>query len=180
MDLILWRHAEAEDGVPDMARALTPRGEKQAAQMARWLREHLPKDTRVLVSPATRAQQTARALTSQFETERAIAPGASFASLLAKTGWPEAKGAVLVVGHQPTLGEVAAMLIKPIRRLRLPQRTHRSARICQPRVVLHRDTRRIEPHGIDQHVVVREHHHIAARVREASIESDRLSLFWLE
>jgi len=111
MDLILWRHAEAEDGVPDMARALTPRGEKQAAQMARWLREHLPKDTRVLVSPATRAQQTARALTSQFETERAIAPGASFASLLAKTGWPEAKGAVLVVGHQPTLGEVAAMLI---------------------------------------------------------------------
>jgi phosphohistidine phosphatase len=111
MDLILWRHAEAEDGVPDMARALTPKGEKQAAQMARWLREHLPKDTRVLVSPATRAQQTARALTSQFETERAIAPGASFASLLAKTGWPEAKGAVLVVGHQPTLGEVAAMLI---------------------------------------------------------------------
>jgi phosphohistidine phosphatase len=111
MDLILWRHAEAEDGVPDMARALTPKGEKQAAQMARWLREHLPKDTRVLVSPATRAQQTARALTSQFETERAIAPGASFASLLAKTGWPEAKGAVLVVGHQPTLGEVVAMLI---------------------------------------------------------------------
>jgi phosphohistidine phosphatase len=111
MDLILWRHAEAEDGVPDMARALTPKGEKQAAQMARWLREHLPKDTRVLVSPATRAQQTARALTSQFETERAIAPGASFASLLAKTGWPEAKGAVLVVWHQPTLGEVAAMLI---------------------------------------------------------------------
>jgi phosphohistidine phosphatase len=111
MDLILWRHAEAEDGVPDMARALTPKGEKQAAQMARWLREHLPKDTRVLVSPATRAQQTARALTSQFETERAIAPGTSVASLLAKTGWPEAKGAVLVVGHQPTLGEVAAMLI---------------------------------------------------------------------
>jgi phosphohistidine phosphatase len=111
MDLILWRHAEAVDGVPDMARALTPKGEKQAAQMARWLREHLPKDTRILVSPATRAQQTARALTSQFETERAIAPGASFASLLAKTGWPEAKGAVLVVGHQPTLGEVAAMLI---------------------------------------------------------------------
>jgi phosphohistidine phosphatase len=111
MDLILWRHADAEDGVPDMARALTPKGLKQAAQMARWLREHLPKDTRVLVSPATRAQQTARALTGEFEIERAIAPGASFASVLAKTGWPQAKGAVLVVGHQPTLGQVAAMLI---------------------------------------------------------------------
>jgi phosphohistidine phosphatase len=111
MDLILWRHAEAEDGIPDMGRALTAKGVKQAAQMARWLREHLPKDTRVLVSPATRAQQTARALTSDYETERAIAPGASYASVLAKTGWPETRGAVLVVGHQPTLGQVAAALI---------------------------------------------------------------------
>jgi phosphohistidine phosphatase len=111
VDLILWRHAEAEDGVPDMARALTGKGHKQAAQMARWLREHLPRDTRILVSPASRAQQTAEALTREFETEPAIAPGASFASVLAKVRWPEAKGAVLVVGHQPTLGQVAAMLI---------------------------------------------------------------------
>jgi phosphohistidine phosphatase len=79
--------------------------------MARWLREHLPKDTRILVSPAVRARQTAEALTHEFETEPAIAPGASFASLLAKARWPEARGAVLVVGHQPTLGQVAAMLI---------------------------------------------------------------------
>jgi phosphohistidine phosphatase len=111
MDLILWRHAEAEDRVPDLARALTSKGQKQAAQMARWLREHLPKDTRILVSPAVRARQTAEALTHDFETEPAIAPGASFASLLAKARWPEARGAVLVVGHQPTLGQVAAMLI---------------------------------------------------------------------
>lgn len=111
MDLILWRHAEAEDGVPDMARALTAKGRKQAVQMARWLREHLPKDTRILVSPATRAQQTAAALTHEFETEAAIAPGASYAAVLAKVRWPEHRGAVLVVGHQPTLGEVAAMLI---------------------------------------------------------------------
>ena len=111
MDLILWRHAEAEDSTPDMARALTSKGEKQAAQMARWLREHLPKDTRILVSPATRTQQTAEALTHDFETEPASAPGASFATVLAKVRWPEARGAVLVVGHQPTLGQVAAMLI---------------------------------------------------------------------
>lgn len=111
MDLILWRHAEAEDGVPDMGRALTPKGVKQAAQMACWLRDHLPKDTRILVSPATRAQQTAQALTREFETEPAVAPGVSFASVLAAARWPEAKGAVLVVGHQPTLGEVASMLI---------------------------------------------------------------------
>jgi phosphohistidine phosphatase len=111
MDLILWRHAEAEDRVPDLARALTAKGQKQAAQMARWLRQHLPKDMRILVSPAVRAQQTAEALTHEFETEPAIAPGASFASVLARVRWPEARGAVLVVGHQPTLGQVAAMLI---------------------------------------------------------------------
>ena len=37
MDLILWRHAEAFDlaeGQTDLERALTPRGEKQAARMA--------------------------------------------------------------------------------------------------------------------------------------------------
>ncbi len=34
MDLLLWRHAEAEDGTPDLKRKLTPRGEKQARQMA--------------------------------------------------------------------------------------------------------------------------------------------------
>lgn len=111
MDLILWRHAEAEDGFPDMARALTPKGHKQAQQMAGWLSKHLPKGTRILVSPAVRARQTAEALSSEFETESAIAPGASHSALLSKVKWPEAKGAVLVVGHQPTLGQVAAMLI---------------------------------------------------------------------
>jgi phosphohistidine phosphatase len=111
MDLILWRHAEAEDGAPDLQRALTAKGEKQAAQMARWLRAHLPAHTRVLVSPALRAQQTAKALTTDFVTEAAIAPGASYADVLKTAHWPRARGAVLVVGHQPTLGQVGAMLI---------------------------------------------------------------------
>ena len=62
MDLILWRHAEAEDGVPDGARALTKKGLKQAAAIAAWLKPRLPDATRILVSPATRAQQTAAAL----------------------------------------------------------------------------------------------------------------------
>ncbi|HSO07654.1 MAG TPA: histidine phosphatase family protein, partial [Pelomicrobium sp.] len=62
MDLILWRHAEAEDGVPDLARKLTPKGVKQAKRIAKWLRPRLPADTRVIVSPARRALQTAEAL----------------------------------------------------------------------------------------------------------------------
>ena len=59
MELILWRHAEAEDGIPDAKRPLTERGQKQARKMAKWLRKRLPEDTRIIVSPALRCRQTA-------------------------------------------------------------------------------------------------------------------------
>ena len=111
MELILWRHAEAEDGVPDHARALTHKGGRQAAKIAAFLHQHLPEDTRVLVSPATRTLQTVAALTDRFTVAPAIAPGASAIALLHAARWPDAGGSVLVVGHQPTLGEVAARLL---------------------------------------------------------------------
>ena len=111
MDLILWRHAEAADGAPDLARKLTAKGVKQAQDIARWLRPRLPRQTRIIVSPAQRTLQTAKALTADLEIVRDLAPGASPAAVLAAAGWPEHKGAVLVVGHQPTLGLVASMLI---------------------------------------------------------------------
>ena len=111
MDLILWRHAEAADGVPDMARQLTARGEKQAEQVGKWLRARLPAQTRILVSPARRTLQTAQALREEFQVVRELSPGAAPAAVLAAAGWPEHKGAVLIVGHQPTLGLVASMLI---------------------------------------------------------------------
>ena len=111
MDLILWRHAEAADGAPDLARKLTAKGVDQAQDVARWLRPRLPRQTRIIVSPAQRTLQTAKALTADLEIVRDLAPGASPAAVLAAAGWPEHKGAVLVVGHQPTLGLVASMLI---------------------------------------------------------------------
>ena len=111
MELILWRHAEAEDGSPDTARELTDKGVKQARARAEWLKPRLPKNTRVIVSPTVRTQQTAAALDEDFETVKEIGPAASAKAVLAAAGWPEAKGAVVVVGHQPTLGEVAAVLI---------------------------------------------------------------------
>lgn len=114
MDLILWRHAEAEEaaaGLPDGKRRLTARGEKQAHDMAKWLRARLPKKTRILVSPATRTQQTAHALALPFEVEPKIAVGADAADLIAAADWPEHSGAVLLVGHQPTLGRLAALLL---------------------------------------------------------------------
>ena len=111
MDLVLWRHAEAEDGISDMERRLTAKGEKQAEKMAVFLRTRLPHDTRILVSPARRAQQTAQALTKHFTTEPAIAPGASPQTILDAAGQMEGKGCILIVGHQPSLGEAAALLM---------------------------------------------------------------------
>ena len=114
MDLILWRHAEAEEGgpqLPDVKRRLTSRGDKQAHDVAKWLRAHLPRKARILVSPATRTQQTAHALALPFEVEPKIAVGADAADLVAAADWTEHSGAVLLVGHQPTLGRLASLLL---------------------------------------------------------------------
>lgn len=111
MELILWRHAEAEDGFPDNARPLTAKGRKQADKMSAFLRTRLPHNTRILVSPARRAQQTAQALTHDFITEPGIAPGALPQALLKAAGWPDGEGCTLIVGHQPALGEAAALLM---------------------------------------------------------------------
>jgi phosphohistidine phosphatase len=111
MDLILWRHADAEEGSPDMARKLTPKGAKQARQTAAWLRPRLPKRTRIISSSAERAKQTTAALTEDFEVVDEIGPGASCATVLRAAGWPDASDAVLLVGHQPTLGALAAFLL---------------------------------------------------------------------
>jgi phosphohistidine phosphatase len=111
MDLVLWRHAEAEDGEDDAGRRLTRKGHKQAARVAAWLRTHLPKDTRVIVSPAVRAQQTAEALSLESETLVLVGPGAHPAAVLKAAGWPDGDGTVVVVGHQPTLGAAAALAL---------------------------------------------------------------------
>ena len=79
--------------------------------MAAWLNRQLPASTRVLVSPARRAQQTAAALDRKFKTVPALAPDADVAALLHAVRWPDAREPVLLVGHQPTLGLAAAYLL---------------------------------------------------------------------
>ncbi len=142
MDLLLWRHAEAVEGDPDLQRKLTVRGDKQARQMADWIRANAPAPMRVLASPALRTQQTAEALKLPFTSDSRLGPTANVPDLLAAIGWPDGDGlateqvrpghrksrkshpenqvdasasrhprAVLVVGHQPALGRLAALLL---------------------------------------------------------------------
>ena len=112
MVLLLWSRSDAEDGLPVAARPLTGHGRAQAERMARWLAPRLPRNLRMIVSPARRAQETARALHRSFETSDALAPGVDAKSLVAAAGWPDSDRPVLLVGHQPTLGEVASKLIE--------------------------------------------------------------------
>jgi len=114
MDLILWRHAEAvepEAGQADLTRALTRRGEKQAQKMGAWLDRQLPDTTRVWVSPARRTEQTAAALGRKFKTHEALTTTGSVEQLLELAQWPHGSGCVLVIGHQPTLGQTLAQLL---------------------------------------------------------------------
>ena len=112
MELILWRHADAEDPGPrgDDARELTKKGQKQARRMAAWLRPRLEGPWKILASPAARAVQTVEPLERPYEVSRAIGTGTDASRLLREAGWPDG-GRVIVVGHQPTLGEVAARLL---------------------------------------------------------------------
>lgn len=118
MDLILWRHAQAEDLTGSMQsdndRKLTAKGQKQAAKMALWLNSVLPSDCTILVSPSQRTMQTAQALGRRFNIVSAIGTGSNADQILAASHWPHASETVLVIGHQPLLGQVVSKLIPEI------------------------------------------------------------------
>lgn len=117
MDLILWRHAEANEaknGTPDADRRLTARGLKQAQQMAEWLRSQKLRDVIVLASPARRAVQTAKALGLPFKVKSQLGVGANAADLIGAADWPDHRGATILVAHQPSLGRLAALLLSGV------------------------------------------------------------------
>lgn len=115
MNLILWRHAEAEDAEPDLGRRLTPKGRKQAQAMAKWLHDRLPDRHLVLVSPARRTRETADALGVDYRIDDRLAPDVDVAHYLAACDWPsgpeDSRGTVLIVGHQPLIGRLASLLL---------------------------------------------------------------------
>lgn len=111
MDLILWRHADAHPGEIDLERALTGKGRRQAASMAAWLEKHLPDSTKVLASPSLRTVETVNALGRKFRIVPELAPGAQAVSLLGAAGWPDSRQSVVIVGHQPALGQVVSLLL---------------------------------------------------------------------
>jgi phosphohistidine phosphatase len=118
MELILWRHAEAEqqkpDELADQLRVLTRKGARHASRVGAWLDRQLPAHSRILCSPATRCVQTAEALGRKFSTVEALNTGSSAEAILDACGWPRQKTPVVVVGHSPLLGQVAALIFSGV------------------------------------------------------------------
>lgn len=119
MELILWRHAEAEPHKPeeatnpmiDQLRVLTPKGSRHASRVGAWLDRQLPAQCRILSSPATRCVQTAEALGRKYQTLDALNTHSTPEAILEASGWPDARQAVVIVGHNPLLGQVASLIL---------------------------------------------------------------------
>jgi phosphohistidine phosphatase len=107
--LYIVRHAEAAPGSPDELRALTPQGHEQARELGRRLQEEGVKPDAVLSSPLLRARETAKELgLGEPEPSERLAPGATVDDVRAAVA---GRGEiVVVVGHQPDCGRVAAAL----------------------------------------------------------------------
>ena len=112
MRLYLVRHAEAAPGEPDELRPLTAQGREQARELGRRMRDELTHPESILTSPLLRARETgdelSRALAVEAEPDDRLAPGATaddVRAVLAGRGDP-----VVVVGHQPDCGRIAAAL----------------------------------------------------------------------
>ena len=115
MDLIFWRHAEtteAEDGQADAERPLTARGERQALRMAHWLERQLPESTKVLCCPSVRAERTVIPLRRKYKLREELSPNASIDDVLTLAQWPLNKHSVLLVTHQPLIGEIISQLMQ--------------------------------------------------------------------
>ena len=122
MNLYLMRHGIAvaadEPAVTrDNERPLTPKGVKRLRRAARGIRRLDVAFDGILTSPVLRARQTAEIVASAFDprpsiiTIESLAPGGSYASLVADLEKHGRKTRIALVGHEPGIGELGARLI---------------------------------------------------------------------
>jgi phosphohistidine phosphatase len=112
VQLYLVRHAEAADGEPDELRPLTAEGRRAARELGERLASEGVRPDAILTSPLLRARQTgaelARTAGVEAEADERLAPGATAEDVKAAA---DGRGeTVVVVGHQPDCGRIAAAL----------------------------------------------------------------------
>lgn len=118
--LFLLRHAKTEPGEPgkeDRTRSLVERGRRDAALLGTYMSSHAFIPDRVVLSPARRVQETWKHMTGTLKP----APGAATAERIYEATHHDIFGVIvetpapvhslMIVGHNPSLHEVALMLV---------------------------------------------------------------------
>ena len=120
INLFIWRHAEAEDLSPDLARPLTAKGQKDAARVAKALAKKLDEKSCIVCSPSVRTKQTVEPLVARISLEvtidQRLAPGADVDDVLdvlehTITTCNDDGPTIVLVGHQPWVGQLARRLL---------------------------------------------------------------------
>lgn len=122
MELFLVRHAEAVPetvSLRDPHRHLTPHGRGQARALGDRLRWHDCAPTHVWSSPLVRAVQTAELLARGFDGDPAIeivpalapAPDGAARDVAAALRQLAPDASVLIVGHEPALSALGALVV---------------------------------------------------------------------
>ena len=118
--LLIVRHAKSDWNdatLRDIDRPLNQRGERDAPEMGARLKKRSLVPQQLIASPARRALRTAQLLAAQFDYARADieivdalyeAGTGDWLALIG--GLPESLGCVLVVGHNPSITELASLL----------------------------------------------------------------------
>jgi phosphohistidine phosphatase len=113
---VLVRHAQAAAGPVDAERPLTERGSRHAAAIGTWLAQAELTPDRVLVSPARRARQTWERASGRLPQhpqpviDERIHDNTVEAVLAAVQDTPDEVRTLAVIGHNPSIGELAAGL----------------------------------------------------------------------
>jgi phosphohistidine phosphatase len=116
MHLYILRHANADtEAATDSARTLSEKGEEQARAVAQFCHSHRIHPAVIFASPLIRARQTAKpvakALNAAVTTARWLACGARPDAILAELSALRDVRAVMLVGHEPDLGDLIAHLL---------------------------------------------------------------------
>lgn len=117
--LYLLRHGIAADATAEMSdadRPLTAGGARKMQRIARGLKRAGFRPDLILTSPLRRTQETAALLGAvdpslAIEVYEPLAPGHSAASVLDGLRAYRDKSRIVLVGHQPDLGELASHLL---------------------------------------------------------------------
>jgi len=121
MKLHIIRHAQAIErstAQPDEQRGLTCRGRKRFRQVSACLKKMAINPDYIITSPLIRAVQTAEILaetisfTGELQISADLADGPDIAALSALLKARSSASEIVIVGHEPDLGELVTALLR--------------------------------------------------------------------